>query len=176
MDVECGLAHFPIGTEIVYKQALPATDNGKVRKPLVDHRATVEKLYELGVMDSAGRDSVLNLKALLDKNIEVVEKEQTRVPFAVSQRMIQIFINRWKLVSKSPDITANPYNPHGVRVYNADAEMDRKRKADLASLTMSSPSTLGTEEDTMMTPQQQEHAATNNEDRQNPMRSGGNVV
>jgi hypothetical protein len=177
MEAECGLAHFPIGTEIVYKQALPATENGKARKPPIDHRATVEKLYELGVMDSAGRESVLNLKALIDKNIEIAEKEQTRVPFAVSHRMIQIFINRWKLVSRALDITANPYNPHGVRVYNADAEMeDRKRKADLASLTMSSPSTLGAEEDTTMTPQQQEHVATNNEDRQNPRGSGGNVV
>ncbi len=94
MDIECGLAHFPIGTEIVYKQALPATDNGKVRKSPIDHRATVEKLYELGVMDSAGRESLINLKALLDKNIEIAENEQARVPFAVSQRMIQIFINR----------------------------------------------------------------------------------
>ncbi len=68
-----------IGTEIVYKQALPATENGKARKPPIDHRATVEKLYELGVMDSAGRESVLNLKALIDKNIEIAEKEQTRV-------------------------------------------------------------------------------------------------
>ncbi len=73
-------------------------------------------------------------------------------------------------------ITANPYNPHSTRVYNADAEIeDRKRKADLASLTMSSPSTLGGEEDAMMTPQQQP-AATNNSDRQNPNGSGGNVV
>ncbi len=67
-------------------------------------------------------------------------------------------------------------NPHSTRVYNADAEIeDRRRKADLASLTMSSPSTLGGEEDSMMTPQQQ-HAATNDEDRQNPEGSGGNVV
>ncbi len=118
----------------------------------------------------------MNLKALIDKNIEIAEKEQTRVPFAVSQRMIQIFINRWKLVSRALDITANPYNPHSTRVYNADAEMeDRKRKADLASLTMSSPSTLGAEEDIMMTPQQQ-HAATNDEDRQNPEGSGGSIV
>jgi hypothetical protein len=177
MEVECGLSHFPIGTEIIHKQALPANDNGKVRKPLVDHPATVEKLYELGVIDSTGRESLINLKALLVKNIEIAEKEQTRVPFAVSQRMIQIFINRWKLVSKALEITANPYNPHHKWVFNADAELeDRKRKADLASLTMSSPSTLGAEEDTTMTPQQQQPAATNNEDRQNPRGSGGNVV
>ncbi len=57
MEAECGLAHFPIGAEVIYKQALPATDNGKARKLPIDHRATVEKLYELGVMDSAGRES-----------------------------------------------------------------------------------------------------------------------
>ncbi len=90
--------------------------------------------------------------------------------------MIQIFINRWKLVSRALDITANPYNPHSTRVYNADAESDdRKRKADLASLTMSSPSTLEGEEDTMMTPEQRP-AATSIFDRQNPEGSGGNVV
>ena len=127
-------------------------------------------------MDSEGRESIMNLKALIDTNIEIAEKEKTRVPFAVSQRMIQIFVNRWKLVSRALDITANPYNPHSTRVYNADAEIeDRKRKADLASLTMSSPSTLEEEEDTMMTPQQQP-AATNNSDPQNPNGSGGNVV
>ncbi len=87
-----------------------------------------------------------------------------------------VFINRWRLVSRALDIVANPYNPHSTKVYNADADLDdRKRKADLASLTMSSPSTLEGEEDTMMTPQQQT-AATNNLDRQNPEGSGGNVV
>ncbi len=90
--------------------------------------------------------------------------------------MIQIFINRWKMVSRSLDIVANPYNPHSTKVYNAEAGLeDRKRKADLASLSMSSPSTLEGEEDTMMTPQQQP-AAPNNLDRQNPEGSGGNAV
>ena len=61
--------------------------------------------------------------------------------------------------------------------YNADADPEvRKRKADLASLTMSSPSTLGGEEDAMMTSQQQQPAATNNLDRQHPGGSGGNLV
>ena len=127
MEAECGLAHFPIGAEIVYRESLPAPENGKARKPPVNYPATVERLYQLGVMDSAGRESILNLKALIDKNIEIAEKEQTRVPFAVSQRMIQIFINRWKLVSRALDITANPYNPHSLRVYNADAEMEDRK-------------------------------------------------
>ncbi len=127
-------------------------------------------------MDSEGRESIMNLKALIDKNIEIAEKEQTRVPFAVSQRMIQIFINRWRLVSRALDITVHPYNRHSTRVYNADAELeDRKRKADLASLTVSSPSTLEGEENAIMTPQQQP-AGPNNPDRQNPEGSGGNVV
>jgi hypothetical protein len=165
MDAECGLAHFPIGAEIIYKEILPAPENGKARKPPVNYLATVSRLYQLGVMDSEGRESLLSLQAIIDKHIEDATKEQTRVPFAVSQRMIQIFIKRWKLVSKSLDIIANPYNPHSSKVYNADAGLeDRKRKADLASLTISSPSTLEGEEDTMMTPQQQP-AAPNNLDR-----------
>ncbi len=80
------------------------------------------------------------------------------------------------MVSRSLDIVVNPYNPHSTKVYKADADLeDRKRKADLASLTMSSPSTLEGEEDTRMTPQQQP-AAPNNLDRQNPEGSGGNAV
>jgi hypothetical protein len=135
MDAECGLAHFPIGAKIVYKDSLPAPENGKARKPRIDHRETVARLFHLGVMDNEGRESLLNLKAIIDKHIEEAIKEQARVPFAVSQRVIQIFINRWTIVSKSLDFVANPYNPHGTKVYNADADLeDRKRKVDLASL------------------------------------------
>ena len=127
-------------------------------------------------MDSEGRESLLDLKAIIDERIDVATKEQARVPFAVSHRTIQIFINRWSLVSKSLDFVANPYNPHGVKVYNAETEFeDRKRKADLASLIISSPSTLAEEEDVTMT-QQQQTAAPSNQDRQNPEGSGGNPV
>ncbi len=56
---------------------------------------------------------------------------------------------------------------------NAEAELeDRKRKADLASIIMSSPSTLAEEDDVTMA-QQQQSAAPNNSDRQNPEGSGG---
>jgi hypothetical protein len=176
MDAECGLAHFPIGAEIIYRESLPAPENGKARKPRIDQRATVARLYQLEVMNSEGRESLLNLKAIIDKHIEEATREQARIPFAVSQRVIQIFINRWTSVSKSLNFVANPYNPHGSRVYNADADLeDRKRKADLASLNLSSPSTLEGEEDTEMTPQQQS-AAPNNLDRQNLEGSGGNTV
>jgi hypothetical protein len=176
MDAECGLAHFPIGAEIVYRDSLPAPENGKARKPRVDNRATVARLFHLGVMDSEGRESLLNLKSIIDKHIEEATKDQARVPFAVSQRMIQIFINRWTIVSKSLDFVVNPYNPHGTKVYNADADLkDRKRKVDLASLSMSSPSTLAEEDDATMA-QQQQSAASNNLDRQNPEGSGGNTV
>ena len=176
MDAECGLAHNPIGTEIIYRNDLPVPENGKARKPRVDHRATVARLYHLGVMDSEGRESLLNLKAIIDERIEVATKEQAKVPFAVSQRVIQIFINRWTIVSKSLDFVANPYNPHGAKVYNADTELDaRKRKADASSLTMSSPSTH-TEEDDAVMAQQHQPAAPNNQDRQNPGGSGGNPV
>jgi hypothetical protein len=83
MDAECGVAHFPIGAEIIYRNS-PAPENGKTRKLRVDERATVARLYHLGVMDSEGRESLLNLKAIIDKNIEEATKEHARVPFAVS--------------------------------------------------------------------------------------------
>jgi hypothetical protein len=176
MDAECGLAHNPIGTEIIYRNDLPVPANAKVRKPRVDHRATVARLFHLGVMDSEGRESLLNLKTLIDERIERATKEQASVPFAVSHRVIQIFINRWTPVAKVLDFVANPYNPHGSKVYNAEAELeDRKRKADLASLTISSPSTLTEEDDVTMT-QPQPAAAPDNTDRQNPEGSGGSQV
>ena len=62
MEAECGLAHFPIGAEIIYREGLPAPENGKARKPPVDHRATVARLYQLGVMDSEGRESLLTFR------------------------------------------------------------------------------------------------------------------
>ena len=186
MNAECGLAHFPIGAEIVYRTDLPVPVNGK-RKPLVDHRATVARLFHLGVMDSESRESLFKLKAIIDERIEIAKNEQEKSPFAVAHRMIQIFINRWKLVSKSLDIVANPHNPHGPRVYNANAELDdRKRKADASSLTVSTPSvasiaedddedTDDDDDDVTMT-QQHQQAASDNQDRQNPEGSGGNPV
>jgi hypothetical protein len=179
MDNECGLARVPIGTEIVYRDDLPVPENGKVRRPRVDHRATVSMLYEVGAIDNEGREYLLTLKAIIDERIETATSEQAKVPFAVSHRVLQIFINRWTLVSKSLDSVANPYNPHGSKVYNAatilNAEHeDRKRKADLASLTMSSPSTSTVEDDVTM--MQQQAAANNNQDRQNPGGRGGNLV
>ncbi len=67
---------------------MPAPENGKARKPRIDQRATVARLFHLGVMDSEERKSLLNLKAIIDKHIEGATKEQARVPFAVSQRVI----------------------------------------------------------------------------------------
>jgi hypothetical protein len=188
MDAECGLAHNPIGAEIVYREVLPVPENSKGRKPLVNHQATVARLFHLGVMDSEGRESLLKLKAIIDERIEIAKQEQERSPFTVAHRTIQIFINRWKLVSKSLDIVANPHNPHGPRVYNANAELDdRKRKADASSLTVSTPSVASVAEDDdettdenddddVTTTQQHQQAAPDNQDRQNPEGSGGNPV
>jgi hypothetical protein len=186
MDAECGLGHLPIGSEIIYRQQLP--ESGKGRKPLVDHASTVSRLFKLGVMDSESRDTLFKLKAIIDERIEKAMKEQERSPFAIAHRMIQIFINRWKLVSKSLDHVANPHNPHGPRVYNADVETDdRKRKADTSSLTVSTPSAASAAEDDGETTdenddvdapmvQQDQQAAHDNQDRQNPVGSGGNPV
>ncbi len=182
MDAECGLAHFPIGAEIINRNDLPVPVNGK-RKPYVDHRATVARLYHLGVMDAEGRESLLSLKAILDERIETARKALEKAPFAVAHRVIQNFIKRWKLVSKSVEVIANPFNPHGSKVYNADADLeDRKRKADVSSLTVSTPSVAEEddnttdEEDDVTMAQPLQPAAPNNQDRQNPEGSGGNPV
>ena len=106
----------------------------------------------------------------------------------MAHRTIQIFINRWKLVSKSLDDVANPHNPYGPKVYNTHAELDdRKRKADASSLTVSTPSVASVAEDDgdttdenddddVTTTQQHQQAAPDNQDRQNPEGSGGNPV
>jgi hypothetical protein len=187
MDAECGLGHLPIGSEIVYRDNQPIPENGKGRKPLVNHALTVSRLFHLGVMDSESRESLFKLKAIIDERIEIATKEQERSPFALAHRMIQIFINRWKLVSRSLDFVANPHNPHGPRVYNADVEPeDRKRKADVSSLTVSTPSAASAAEDDDLADenddddvtmaQQHQQAAPNQQDRQNPKGSGGKPV
>jgi hypothetical protein len=139
-------------------------------------------------MDSEGRESLFKLKAIIDERIEIAKNEQERSPFALAHRMIQIFINRWKLVSKSLDIVANPHNPHGPRVYNANVELDdRKRKADVSSLTVSTPSAASAAEDDdqstdenddddVTMAQQHQQAAPDKQDRQNPKGSGGKPV
>ena len=185
MDAQCGLGHIPIGSEIIHRTDLPVLVNGK-RKAYVDHRATVARLYQLGVMDSF-ESWTQNLKAILDKNIDIAKKELERTPFAVAHRTIQIFVNRWKLVSRSLDIVANPPNPYGPKVYNTAELDDRKRKADVSSLTVSTPSVASAadgdgettdehdDDDVTMT-QQHQQAAPDNQDRQNPEGSGGNPV
>jgi hypothetical protein len=118
---------------------------------------------------------LLSLKAILDERIEIARKAPEKAPFAVAHRVIQIFINRCKLVSRSVEVTANPFNPHGAKVYNADADLeDRKREADVSSLTVSS-SDVTIDDDVAMA-QQHQQAAHNNQDRQNPEGSGGNPV
>jgi hypothetical protein len=90
LDTECALGHVPIGTEIIYRNDLPVPENGKGRKPRVDHRATVARLFHLGAMGDEGRKTLLRLKAIIDERIEVATKKQTKVPFAVAHRVIQI--------------------------------------------------------------------------------------
>jgi hypothetical protein len=134
-----------------------------------------------------GRESLMKLKAIIDERVEIAKQEQERSPFTVAHRTIQIFINRWKLVSRSLDIVANPPNPYGPRVYNTHAELDdRKKKADVSSLTVSTPSvasaaeedgytTDGVDDDVTMV-QRHQQDAHDNQDRQIPEGSGGNPV
>ena len=128
MDAQGGLAHHPIGAEIIHRTDIPAPANGKPQKPRVDHRATVARLYHLGVMDGEGRETLLTLKAVIDGHIATATKERASVPFAVSHRVVQIFINRWTLVSKSLDFVANPYNPHVVRGFTTQKQSSKTVK------------------------------------------------
>ncbi len=114
------------------------------------------------------------LKDIFNEQVKIATAEMKKLPFAVSHRILQIYISRWAVLSKCLDYVANPHNPYGPRVVNLpNEEDDRKRKADRSSLTASSPSV---DEEALIGAQRQEPAADDDMDRQNPEGSGGNPI
>ncbi len=132
------------------------------------------------------KDFLIKYKDKVDEQIEIANKEKGKTPFAMSIRIIQLFINRWTLISKALLAVIKPFSAYGPRVSNIAFDPDdRKRKVDLASLASDSPSV--TEEDSQREQnenqqQQQEDALQDQQvdndetDRQNPESSGGNEV
>ncbi len=170
METILGLANIPYGSEVMYREN-PAEPTGssrkKTRKPMVDNIATVAKLHELGVLTTQGKQDIENLKAIYDKQIEKAEEARERVPFAITQRVLGLYIRRWTIIQRALEIVARPYNPYGQHVVNAPFELEeRKRKAE-ASLGSSTPKSANADDI------EQEQDDT---DRQNPEGSGGNVV
>jgi hypothetical protein len=68
MEFKLGLAHIPYGSETVYQplKAAPASST-KAPRRLQDHRATVERLFHLGVIRSQALPELLELKAIFDE-------------------------------------------------------------------------------------------------------------
>jgi hypothetical protein len=66
MEFKLGLAHIPYGSENVYQapKAAPASST-KVPSKLQDHRATIERLFDLGVIRSQTQPELLELKSNL---------------------------------------------------------------------------------------------------------------
>jgi hypothetical protein len=100
----CGIVHIPYGAEIAHNPqpnnaALVA--NAKAPRPMVDNVRTVQRLHELGALNSQDMQSILALKAIVDEQIEIAATEKERIPFAVGQRVIQTYLNRWSSISKA---------------------------------------------------------------------------
>jgi hypothetical protein len=120
------------------------------------------------------RPYFLKLKGIFDEQVKIATAETEKLPFAISHRILQIYISIWSALSKCLDFVANPHNPYGPRVVNLPSEEDdRKRKADRSSLTASSPSV---DEDALSGAQRRDPDADDNMDRQNPEGSGGNLI
>jgi hypothetical protein len=191
MEKILDLTHINFGVEIVYKEAdlpiIPPTLNSTGNKgKRMDPARTVQRLQELGVISDQTKDTLIKYKDMVDEQIEIANKEKGKTPFALAIRIIQLFLNRWTLISKALLAVIKPFSASGPRVSNIpfDPE-DRKRKVDISSLASSSPSAV--EEDTPQEQhaeqqQQQEDALqdqqVNNDetDRQNPEGSGGNTI
>ncbi len=105
MDELCGLRHIPIGSEMIYQE--PSTKSAKPRTRL-DRRATVERLLDLVVLDNVERPYLLKLKDIFDEQVKIATAEMEKLPFAISHRILQIYISRWGALSKCLDFVANP--------------------------------------------------------------------
>jgi hypothetical protein len=182
METACGIAHIPYGAEIVYKEPrnnAAVGANAKAPRPLVDNAMTVQRLQDLGVLTNQDKQSILALKAIVDEQINIATAENERIPSAVGQRVIRMFLNRWTSISKALEYVGNPYNVYGRTVNNLPPPTgegdDKKRKA---SRSLSHATTPGQEEEGQVeenTPPQQQ-AEDISMDRQSPEGSGGNPI
>ena len=171
MESTLGIDHIPYDSETVYQA--PKTTLAPATKPPrkhPDYRATVERLFELGVIRTQAQPELLELKAIFEDQIKIATEEKQRIPFAISQRTLNVYINRWTAIARALEVISRPYNLYGKAIVNAPFELDeRKRKADKSSLTASSPSVKATEE-------ADEERQDDNMDRLNPEGGGGNSV
>jgi hypothetical protein len=176
MEFKLGLAHIPYGSETVYQplKAAPAPST-KAPRRLQDHRATVERLYDLGVISTQALPELMELKAIFDEQIRIATEEKYKVPFAVTERVLRVYLNRWTAIQRALVVITRPHNPYGKAIVNAPFDSDdRKRKADKSSLTSSSPSVAAIEEgdEEQHIPPQAEQDV--NMDGLNPEGGGGN--
>ena len=178
----CGIAHIPYGAEIVHvepRNNAAVGANAKAPRPIVDNIKTVQRLQDLGALSSQDKQSILALKAIVDEQVKIATAEKERIPSAVGQRVIQMYLNRWTSISKALDYVGNPYNVYGRTVNNLPSSTgegdDKKRKA---SRSLSHVTTPGQEEEGQVEEKTslQQETEDNSMDRQSPGGSGGNQV
>jgi hypothetical protein len=139
--------------------------------------ATVERLFDLGVIRSQALPELLELKAIFDEQIRIATEEKYRVPFAVTERVLRVYITSCAAIQRALEVITKPHNPYGKFIVNAPFDTDdRKRKADKSSLTSSSPLVAAIEEvdnELQHLPQAEQD---DDMDRLNPSSDGGNSV
>jgi hypothetical protein len=130
IETACGIAHIPYGAEIVYREPrnnAAVGANAKAPRPLVDkNMKTVQRLQDLGALNNQDKQSILSLKAIFDEQIKIVPAEKERIPSAVGQRVIQMYLNRWTSISKALDYVGNPYNVYGRTANNLPPPYGRR--------------------------------------------------
>jgi hypothetical protein len=163
METACGIAHIPYGAETVYAEPrnnVAVGANAKAPRSIVDNINTVQRLQDLGALNNQDKQSILALKAIVDGQIKIATAEKERIPSAVGQRVIQMYLNRWSSISKALEYVGNPYNVYGRTANNFPPSTgegdDKKRKA---SRSLSHVITPGQEEEGQVeeetSPQQQ---------------------
>jgi hypothetical protein len=175
MESKLGISHIPYGSEIVYKEHNTAASACSTKAPRKqqDHRATIERLYDLGVFRTQAQPELLELKAIFDEQIKLASDEKQRIPFTISQRILNVYLTRWSAIS----FISKPYIPYGKTIVNAPFDLDEAKSRQVQPLIFSSSPSVGATEEVdkelQLLPQAEQ---TDNTDHLNPEVSGGNSV
>jgi hypothetical protein len=60
----------------------------------MDSFASVQNFVALGLLQDETKPSLMDFKALIDGQIQIAKEAKENNPFALPQRIIQMFINR----------------------------------------------------------------------------------
>ncbi len=96
----------------------------------MDGFASVQKFFALWLLQDETKQSLVGFEALIDDQIQIANDAKENNPFALPQRIIQVFINRWSRMSKALQVVAKPPKVCGDNVFNLTPEADDKKRKD----------------------------------------------